>query len=81
MQIAGGRLDAATNIGAAELLDLHNEMCYCPAPPAKIMLICLKAAEGVCVCVCVGEQGSGCFLKLCASRSKMLIMPGTAEFQ
>lgn len=45
LQIRG--LDAATNVGPAELLDLHNEMCYNPKPNRKIILICLKPAEEV----------------------------------
>lgn len=40
-------LDAATNVGPAELLDLHNEMCYNPRPNRKIILICLKPAAQV----------------------------------
>jgi hypothetical protein len=40
-------LDAATNVGPAELLDLHNEMCYNPRPNKKIILICLKPAAQV----------------------------------
>jgi hypothetical protein len=37
-------LDAATNIGAQELLDLHNEMTYNPRPAFKILLICIHPA-------------------------------------
>ena len=40
-----GAFDAATNIPKSFLLPLHNEMSYNPQTPAKVILICLQAAE------------------------------------
>ena len=40
-----GKLDAATTIASDLLLDLNNELSYNPRPVAKLLLLCLQAAE------------------------------------
>jgi hypothetical protein len=49
-------LDAATNVGPDQLLDLHNEMCYNPKPNKKIILICLNPAKEVRIGFCAVRQ-------------------------
>ena len=43
--LQSGALDQATNVPGSYLLPLHNEMVYNPRPNAKILLLCLQAAE------------------------------------
>jgi hypothetical protein len=52
-------LDAATNVGPDQLLDLHNEMCYNPKPNKKIILICLKPAKEVRLALCPDKRTQG----------------------
>jgi hypothetical protein len=69
-------LDAATNVGPDQLLDLHNEMCYNPKPNKKIILICLTPAKEVrcgLKCLRLLPGGMTCVTTLNPTKKSILI--------